>query len=77
MERGLAQISGYRVLRRIRQQRLIEGFDAVSKGSIEAAWSTAGYDVGKYPALEKGVIDATEFSMPAMDIKYGFHQIAK
>ena len=151
-----------------------EGFDAVSKGSIETAWTTAGYDVGKYPALafftavpfgatygeyfawkkfgggdeleseiyakhnivkidclaigpetsgwfkeeikdleqlrglkmrffglgarvmqklgvstqllaggdifpalEKGVIDATEFSMPAMDIKYGFYQIAK
>ena len=30
-----------------------------------------------YPALERGVIDATEFSMPAMDIKLGFHQIAK
>ncbi|MBL4727601.1 MAG: hypothetical protein JKY83_13245 [Rhizobiaceae bacterium] len=28
-----------------------EGFDATSKGSIEAAWSTAGYDVGKVPAL--------------------------
>ncbi len=151
-----------------------EGFDAVSKGSLETAWTTAGYDVGKYPALafftavpfgpsmgeyfawkkfgggdemqkeiyaqhnivqmdcfaigpetsgwfkneisdleqlrgmkmrffglgarvmqkigvstqllaggdifpalEKGVIDATEFSMPAMDIKYGFYQIAK
>lgn len=151
-----------------------EGFDATSKGSIEAAWTTAGYDTGKYPALafftavpfgpsmgeyfawkifgggneiqkriyakhdivqqdclaigpetsgwfkeeikdlkqlrglkmrffglgalvmqkigvstqllaggdifpalEKGVIDATEFSMPAMDIKYGFYQIAK
>tara|TARA_Y100000588_G_scaffold133530_1_gene146671 strand:+ start:2292 stop:3356 length:1065 start_codon:yes stop_codon:yes gene_type:complete len=151
-----------------------EGFDAVSKGSIEMAWTTAGYDVGKYPALayftavpfgpqlgeymawkifgggneiqqkiyadhnihqmdcfaigpetsgwfkeeitdleqmrglkmrffglgarvvqklgvstqllsagdifpalEKGVIDATEFSMPAMDIRLGFHQIAK
>ena len=151
-----------------------EGFDATSKGSIEAAWTTAGYDVGKvpalafftavpfgpsigeyfawkiygggndiqqeiyakhgikqmdclaigpetsgwfkeeitdleqlrglkmrffglgarvmqkigvstqllaggdiFPALEKGVIDATEFSMPAMDIKYGFYQIAK
>ena len=146
-----------------------EGFDATSKGLVEAAWTTAGYDVGKYPALafftavpfgpgygeyfawkkygggddiqkevyakhnivqqdcfaigpetsgwfkeeikdlsqmrglkmrffglgarvmqklgvstqllaggdifpalEKGVIDATEFSMPAMDIKYGF-----
>lgn len=151
-----------------------EGFDAVAKGSIESAWTTAGYDTGKYPALafftavpfgptygeyfawkkfgggdqleqeiydnhnvlkidvfaigpetsgwfknevtdleqlrgmkmrffglgarvmqklgvstqllaggdifpalEKGVIDATEFSMPAMDIKYGFYQIAK
>jgi TRAP-type mannitol/chloroaromatic compound transport system substrate-binding protein len=151
-----------------------EGFDATSKGSIDSAWTTAGYDVGKhpalafftavpfgpsmgeffawkifgggndiqkriyaesgihqldcfaigpetsgwfkeeikdleqlrglkmrffglgarvmqkigvstqllaggdiFPALEKGVIDATEFSMPAMDIKYGFHQIAK
>ena len=151
-----------------------EGFDATSKGSIDAAWTTAGYDVGKvpalafftavpfgpsmgeyfawkmfgggnkiqqeiyaknnihqqdcfaigpetsgwfkmevkdlsqlrglkmrffglgarvmqkigvstqllaggdiFPALEKGVIDATEFSMPAMDIKYGFYQIAK
>jgi TRAP-type mannitol/chloroaromatic compound transport system substrate-binding protein len=30
-----------------------------------------------YPALERGVIDATEFSMPAMDIKLGFHQVAK
>ncbi len=30
-----------------------------------------------YPALERGVIDATEFSMPVMDIKLGFHQIAK
>jgi TRAP-type mannitol/chloroaromatic compound transport system substrate-binding protein len=30
-----------------------------------------------FPALERGVIDATEFSMPTMDIKLGFHQIAK
>ena len=30
-----------------------------------------------YPALERGVIDATEFSMPMMDVKLGFHQIAK
>lgn len=30
-----------------------------------------------YPALERGVIDATEFSMPTMDTKLGFHQIAK
>jgi TRAP-type mannitol/chloroaromatic compound transport system substrate-binding protein len=30
-----------------------------------------------YQALERGVIDATEFSMPAMDFKLGFHLIAK
>ena len=30
-----------------------------------------------YPALERGVIDATEFSMPKMDMNLGFHQIAK
>jgi TRAP-type mannitol/chloroaromatic compound transport system substrate-binding protein len=35
----------------------------------------AGADI--FPALERGVIDATEFSMPTMDIAYGFHQIAK
>lgn len=35
----------------------------------------AGADI--FPALERGVIDATEFSMPITDIKYGFHQIAK
>ena len=30
-----------------------------------------------YPALEKGVIDATEFSMPSIDKNLGFYQIAK
>ena len=30
-----------------------------------------------YPALERGVIDATEFSMPAVDLDLGFHAIAK
>jgi TRAP-type mannitol/chloroaromatic compound transport system substrate-binding protein len=35
----------------------------------------AGADI--FPALERGVIDATEFSMPMMDIKLGFHQVAK
>ena len=35
----------------------------------------AGADI--YPALERGVIDATEFSMPAMDIDLGFYQVAK
>jgi TRAP-type mannitol/chloroaromatic compound transport system substrate-binding protein len=35
----------------------------------------AGADI--YPALERGVIDATEFSMPTIDISLGFYQIAK
>jgi len=35
----------------------------------------AGADI--YPALEKGVIDATEFSMPTIDIDLGFYQISK
>lgn len=35
----------------------------------------AGGDI--YPALELGTIDATEFSMPAIDRSFGFHQIAK
>ena len=35
----------------------------------------AGGDI--FPALEKGVIDATEFSMPTMDLGYGFYQVAK
>ncbi len=35
----------------------------------------AGADI--YPALERGTIDATEFSMPAIDLNLGFHQVAK
>ena len=30
-----------------------------------------------YPALERGTLDATEFSMPAIDLDLGFYQIAK
>ena len=29
----------------------LECFDAVSKGSVEACWTTPGYHTGKYPAL--------------------------
>ncbi len=35
----------------------------------------AGADI--YPALERGTIDATEFSQPAIDLNLGFYQIAK
>jgi TRAP-type mannitol/chloroaromatic compound transport system substrate-binding protein len=30
-----------------------------------------------YPALERGTIDATEFSQPAIDLNLGFYQVAK
>ncbi len=30
-----------------------------------------------FPALELGTIDATEFAMPAIDLKLGFYQVAK
>ncbi|MBL4784777.1 MAG: TRAP transporter substrate-binding protein [Cohaesibacteraceae bacterium] len=30
-----------------------------------------------FPALERGAIDATEFSMPIIDARLGFHKIAK
>jgi TRAP-type mannitol/chloroaromatic compound transport system substrate-binding protein len=52
-------------------------------GLAGKVYATLGVDVkllpgGEiFPALERGVIDATEFSMPAMDVKLGFHQIAK
>ena len=35
----------------------------------------AGADI--YPALERGVIDATEFSMPNMDISLGFIKLPR
>ncbi len=35
----------------------------------------AGGDI--FPALERGSIDATEFSMPAIDLNLGFYQVAK
>ena len=34
----------------------------------------AGGDI--FPALERGSIDATEFSMPAIDLNLGFYQVA-
>ncbi|OZG69701.1 C4-dicarboxylate ABC transporter, partial [Hahella sp. CCB-MM4] len=34
----------------------------------------AGGDI--FPALELGTIDATEFSMPAIDLNLGFYQVA-
>jgi TRAP-type mannitol/chloroaromatic compound transport system substrate-binding protein len=30
-----------------------------------------------YPALERGAIDAAEFSMPSLDLHFGYHEVAK
>ncbi len=30
-----------------------------------------------FPALEKGRLDAAEFSMPVIDMRLGFHKIVK
>jgi len=50
------------------------GARVVQKMGVSTQLLAAG-DI--YPALERGVIDATEFSMPTMDIALGFHQVAK
>ncbi len=40
--------------------------------------ATQGLQAGEiFQALQLGTIDATEFSMPTMDLSLGFHQIAK
>ena len=41
--------------------------------------SAAGQAIehGVHQALQLGTIDATEFSMPVMDLSLGFHQVAK
>ena len=50
------------------------GGKILSKFGVSPQFLAGG---GIYPALERGVIDATEFSMPVMDEHFGFYQIAK
>ena len=50
------------------------GAEVMAKIGVSTQLLAAG-DI--FPALERGVIDATEYSMPANDIKLGFYQIAK
>jgi TRAP-type mannitol/chloroaromatic compound transport system substrate-binding protein len=52
------------------------GLGALVMGKLGASTQLlAAADI--YPALERGVIDATEFSMPSIDLSLGFYQIAK
>lgn len=61
-------------LRGIKMRFFGLGAQVVQKLGVSTQLLAAG-DI--YPALERGVIDATEFSMPTMDISLGFYQVAK
>lgn len=50
------------------------GAKAMEKLGVSTSLLSAG-DI--FPALERGAIDATEFSMPRIDARLGFHKIAK
>ena len=50
------------------------GAKAMQKLGVSTSLLAAG-DI--FPALERGAIDATEFSMPRIDARLGFHKIAK
>jgi len=61
-------------LRGIKMRFLGLGAKVMEKFGVSTQLLAAG-DI--YPALELGTIDATEFSMPAIDKELGFHQVAK
>ncbi|MEL6584753.1 MAG: TRAP transporter substrate-binding protein [Pseudomonadota bacterium] len=50
------------------------GAEVMQKLGVSTSLLAAG-DI--FPALERGAIDATEFSMPRIDARLGFHNIAK
>ena len=50
------------------------GAKVMQKLGVDTQLLSAG-DI--FPALERGTIDATEFSMPAIDLKLGFYNAAK
>ncbi|MGB7288425.1 MAG: TRAP transporter substrate-binding protein [Salaquimonas sp.] len=50
------------------------GAEVMQKLGVSTSLLAAG-DI--FPALERGAIDATEFSMPRIDANLGFHKIAK
>ena len=50
------------------------GAEVMQKLGVSTSLLAAG-DI--FPALERGAIDATEFSMPLVDARLGFHKVAK
>ncbi|MFT6878537.1 MAG: TRAP-type mannitol/chloroaromatic compound transport system substrate-binding protein [Granulosicoccus sp.] len=50
------------------------GAEVMQKLGVSTSLLAAG-DI--FPALERGAIDATEFSMPLIDARLGFHKITK
>jgi TRAP-type mannitol/chloroaromatic compound transport system substrate-binding protein len=61
-------------LRGLRMRFFGLGARAMDKLGVSTQLLAAG-DI--FPALELGTIDATEFSMPAIDYNLGFYQVAK
>jgi TRAP-type mannitol/chloroaromatic compound transport system substrate-binding protein len=68
------QVEGLDQLRGLKMRFFGLGAQVMQKMGVSTQL-LAGADI--YPALERGVIDATEFSMPNMDIDLGFYQVAK
>src|SRR5215204_3369614 len=68
------EIKSYKELQGLKMRFFGLGAQVMQKLGVSTQL-LAGADI--YPALERGVIDATEFSMPKMDMNLGFHQVAK
>lgn len=68
------EIHGIDELKGLKMRFFGLGAKVMAKVGVSTQLIAAG-DI--FPALERGTIDATEFSMPALDLKLGFHQVAK
>lgn len=68
------EIKSLEELRGLKMRFFGMGAKVMQKFGVSTQQLAAG-DI--YPALELGTIDATEFSMPAIDRSLGFYQIAK
>ena len=69
-----SEITGLDQLQGLKMRFFGLGAKVMQKFGVSTQQLAAG-DI--YPALELGSIDATEFSMPAIDRSLGFYQIAK
>ena len=68
------EINSVEDLRGLKMRFFGLGAQVMEKMGVSTQLLAAG-DI--FPALELGTIDATEFSMPAIDLNLGFYQVAK